>query len=159
MNYLYSPCTLALVCLTSLLPLLSSLPYDPSLYSLGNDLIQNGNFNTPLLGGIGFQDYPGSVPGWTCISICQISEMMVLCGWYSKSCTVTQTQYIDLNPNGSHDIIYQTITIPATGKYYLFLEWIPPLYNTVGQTFTIKFNSTLIDTIVVSAAAPLYVYQ
>ena len=48
---------------------------------------------------------------------------------------------------------------PSAGKYLLSLEWLPPLYNTVGQQFTIQFNATTVDTITVTAAAPLYVYQ
>ena len=47
--------------------------YDPSIYSLGNNLVQHGSFDTPVLGGIGFQIFPGSIPGWTCLANCEIA--------------------------------------------------------------------------------------
>ena len=48
----------------TVLQLLQCQLVDPSIYSLGSNLIQNSNFEQPYL--VSYYNYFTTMPGWTC---------------------------------------------------------------------------------------------
>ena len=122
--------------------------YDPSKYSLGNNLVQNFNFQLPAVSD--WMVYNGSIPSWTCAPDCEIQNITNVCLSYSYICAVNWQQNVDLNSNGFHDTISQVIEISVAGKYLVHVEWMRPLSNPIGQQFGVSINGTIIGTVIVT---------
>ena len=119
--------------------------YDPSKYSLGNNLVQNFNFGLPAVST--WLQVSGSIPSWTCNNRCDIVNLVNICA----SCVVNSQQSLDLNSNGNHDTISQVIEISVAGKYFVHVEWLRPLFNHIGQQFGVSINGTIIATAIITA--------
>ena len=75
-----------------------SQTYDPSLYSLGSNLIFNPTFSDPALSpGSMVSFYPGSITGWSCDSSCQVTSIIEICSSFSLACSNNFTQSLDLD--------------------------------------------------------------
>ena len=96
--------------------------YDPSKYSLGNNLVQNFNFKLPAVSI--WAIFSGSIPSWTCSPNCEVQNSTFFCIARSAPCPPDWEQNIDLNSNGIHSIISQVIEISVAGKYLVHFEWL-----------------------------------
>ena len=119
--------------------------YDPSKYSLGNNLVQNFDFGLPAVST--WIQAIGSIPSWTCNNRCDIVNLANICA----SCVINSQQGLDLNSNGNHDTVSQIIEILVPGNYLVHVEWVRPLFNELGQQFGISINGTIIGTAIVTA--------
>ena len=89
--------------------------YDQSKYSLGNNLVQNYNFELPAVSV--FVTFYGSIPSWTCNTKCEVQNTTQMCINKLKQCVFNWSQSLDLNSNNFHDVISQVIEISVAGKY------------------------------------------
>ena len=133
-----------------LLPLAHSFTYDPSIHSLGYNIINNHNFETPSLAGSESQFYSLGIQGWNCTVDCQVVDVKKRCAnapLGSIACLTSFKQAVDIDSDFVMDHYIQNIHIKDPGLYYLLLKWQPPTYQPLGKHFGIKANNTQVGLI------------
>ena len=92
--------------------------YDPSLYSLGSNLIVNPTFSTPDIGGAMTQYFSSSIYGWNFASG-QIVTVSALCSNFGHTCTHNFTQALDMDAMFALEIISQSVSISSSNQFLL----------------------------------------
>ena len=125
--------------------------YDPSKYSLGNNLVQNFDFKLPALSTSTV--FNGGIPSWTCSPNCELQNSAFMCTVLSRPCPPNWEQNIDLHSNDIfYSIISQVIEISVAGKYFVHLEWLrPTISSPLGEQAEVRINGTVITTVTVNS--------
>ena len=87
----------------SLLVLTSAEIYDTSKYTLGNNLVINGQFDDTSISNSVV--YPGSMTGWSCTPQCEVQNTNDVCTTEGQPCIFNWVQAIDTNSNTQFDLI------------------------------------------------------
>ena len=127
--------------------ILSQIPF-----TLGNNLVINSQFSTPIVSAPNLYSYGSStISGWNCTSICDIESIPRNCNSYLLNCNIpsSYSQAIDLNSNGVFEYVSQNILIEGEGNYLLSVTWLAPLFSPIGKQFGIFINNTLIKNVTV----------
>ena len=64
-------------------------------------------------------------------------------------CQINWVQALDLNVARNFYPLSQNIQIIKEGHYFLHMEWLPPLNNSIGQKFFISINGTVVKNVTV----------
>ena len=80
-----------------ILPLLHAQTYNPNLYELGDNLLVNPSFTSPVMTpNVTIENFPPTILGWNCTTYCQLKNIPLYCSINSLTCNVNYTQVIDL---------------------------------------------------------------
>jgi hypothetical protein len=123
----------------------SSAPYDPTLYTLGVNLILNPAFTQPHLGSsTQYQNVAFSIPSWNCSHICQIINIPLTFAAYSLQYSTNYSQCIDMDSNHIFETISQKLNIPVSASYLLHIDWLPSPYLPLGKSFEVGIDSVVV---------------
>ena len=127
--------------------------YDPTQYSLGNNLVQNFNFKLPAVST--WEIFNGIIPSWTCSPNCEVQNTTFIYTAHSRSSSPDWQQNIDLNSDQTFFTISQVIEISVVGKYLIHFEWIRPTVFSLGEQAEVRINGTVIATVTVNSSSDI----
>lgn len=94
--------------------------YNSSLYTLGDNLLLNGNFTYPIIpSGTSYTIYTGSIPGWVCDISCDVKNMAETCSSAGFPCDINFTKGVDFESSFKVNALIQNVSINASEQALL----------------------------------------